>query len=66
VLAYRKAVARFPTMGTMDIWPAYLAEKTARKETAKARTRDRLQALSKLAEQVAGRYRTVSQPPTGM
>jgi uncharacterized protein (DUF2252 family) len=39
------------------------AEKTARKEAAKARTRDSLQALSKLAEQVAGRYRIVSQPP---
>jgi uncharacterized protein (DUF2252 family) len=91
VLAYRKAMARFATMGTMDIWYAHLAEdelprrlrdaaghasktrkgakaakqaeKTARKEAAKARTRDSLQALSKLTEQVAGRYRIVSQPP---
>jgi uncharacterized protein (DUF2252 family) len=35
----------------------------ARKEAAKARTRDSLQALSKLAEQVSGEYRIVSRPP---
>jgi uncharacterized protein (DUF2252 family) len=40
------------------------AEKTARKEAAKARTRDSLQALPKLAEQVSGQYRIVSRPPT--
>ena len=39
------------------------AEKTARKEAAKARTRDSLQALPKLAEQVSGQYRIVSRPP---
>jgi uncharacterized protein (DUF2252 family) len=39
------------------------AEKTARKEATKARTRDSLQALSKLAEQVSGEYRIVSRPP---
>ncbi|MFL6226739.1 MAG: DUF2252 domain-containing protein [Actinomycetes bacterium] len=39
------------------------AAKTARKEAAKARTRDSLQALSKLAEQVDGQYRIVSRPP---
>ncbi len=38
-------------------------EKTARKFVAKARTRDSLQALSKLAELVDGKYRIVSQPP---
>jgi uncharacterized protein (DUF2252 family) len=38
---------------------AKLAERTA----AKARTRDSLQALSKLGELVDGRYRIVSQPP---
>ncbi|MHA7240875.1 DUF2252 domain-containing protein [Arthrobacter sp. TMS1-12-1] len=38
-------------------------EKTARKNIAKARTRDSLQALSKLAELVDGKYRIVSQPP---
>ena len=82
VAAYRKAMARFATRGTMDIWYAHLAEdkvsqvlqaaaaeaqktkkgakaakrvgKIARKEAAKARTRDSLQALSKLAELVYG------------
>src|SRR4029450_8044073 len=39
------------------------AEKTLRKGAAKARTRDSLQALSKLGELVDGRYRIVSQPP---
>jgi uncharacterized protein (DUF2252 family) len=39
------------------------AEKTGGKVFAKARTRDSLQALSKLAERVDGRYRIVSQPP---
>jgi uncharacterized protein (DUF2252 family) len=38
-------------------------EEGARKITAKARTRDSLQALSKLAEHVDGNYRIVSQPP---
>ena len=39
------------------------AEKTAEKTAAKARTRDSLQALSKLGEVVDGKYRIVSQPP---
>ena len=39
------------------------ALKTAEKNIQKARTRDSLQALSKLAEVVDGRYRIVSQPP---
>jgi uncharacterized protein (DUF2252 family) len=39
------------------------AEKVAEKGAAKARTRDSLQALSKLGEVVDGRYRIVSQPP---
>jgi uncharacterized protein (DUF2252 family) len=42
---------------------AIQAEKTLRKGAAKARTRDSLQALSKLGELVDGRYRIVSQPP---
>jgi uncharacterized protein (DUF2252 family) len=37
--------------------------KNVRKGAAKARTRDSLQALSKLGERVDGRYRIVSQPP---
>jgi uncharacterized protein (DUF2252 family) len=43
-----------------------LAEKVRKntaKATQKAHTRDSLQALSKLAEQVDGQYRIVSQPP---
>ncbi len=39
------------------------AAKTAEKSRAKARTRDSLQALSKLGELADGRYRIVSQPP---
>jgi uncharacterized protein (DUF2252 family) len=39
------------------------AEKAAEKAAAKARTRDSLQALSKLGELVDGKYRIVSQPP---
>jgi uncharacterized protein (DUF2252 family) len=42
---------------------AKLAEKRAQKTAAKAHTKDSLQALSKLAEQVNGKYRIVSQPP---
>ncbi len=37
--------------------------KRAKKTTEKARTRDSLQALSKLAEHVDGAYRIVNQPP---
>ena len=37
--------------------------KTARAVAAKAHTHDSLQALSKLAEMVDGRYRIISQPP---
>ena len=38
-------------------------EKRARKVALKARTRDSMQALSKLAELVDGKYRIISQPP---
>jgi uncharacterized protein (DUF2252 family) len=48
---------------TKDAKAAKRAEKTAQKTVAKARTRDSLQALSKLAELVDGQYRIVSQPP---
>jgi uncharacterized protein (DUF2252 family) len=41
-------------------------EKGAEKIAQKARTRDSLQALSKLAERVDGKYRIVSQPPIVM
>jgi uncharacterized protein (DUF2252 family) len=39
------------------------AAKVAKKSALKARTRDSLQALSKLAEHVDGSYRIISQPP---
>jgi uncharacterized protein (DUF2252 family) len=39
------------------------AQKSAAKSADKAHTRDSMQALSKLAEKVDGRYRIVSQPP---
>jgi uncharacterized protein (DUF2252 family) len=42
---------------------AKLAAKRAEKTVAKAHTRDSLQALSKLGEQVDGQYRIISQPP---
>jgi uncharacterized protein (DUF2252 family) len=42
---------------------AIQAQQTLRKGAAKARTRDSLQALSKLGELVDGQYRIVSQPP---
>ena len=42
---------------------AKTAGKRAEKTLAKAHTRDSLQALSKLAEQVNGKYQIVSQPP---
>jgi uncharacterized protein (DUF2252 family) len=42
---------------------AKTAEKRATKTLTKAHTRDSLQALSKLGEQVDGKYRIVSQPP---
>ena len=46
-----------------DKQAAKSAEKSARKQAQKARSRDSLQALGKLAEQVDGQYRIVSQPP---
>jgi uncharacterized protein (DUF2252 family) len=42
---------------------AKAGEKLAEKTAEKARTRDSLQALSKLGEMVDGQYRIVSQPP---
>ena len=46
-----------------DPGQAKLAEKRAQKFADKARSRDSLQALSKLGEMADGRYRIVSQPP---
>jgi uncharacterized protein (DUF2252 family) len=72
-------MAEFAAMGVLDTWYAKMSEddllniiasaatrkqaKRAEKAFSKARTRDSLQALSKLAEVVDGRYRIVSQPP---
>ena len=42
---------------------AKAAERAAEKNAQRAHTRDSLQALSKLAERIDGRYRIVSQPP---
>ena len=83
VAAYRKAMAEFAEMGTMDVWYARLPAdqilsavganaKTkqerklvsqAGKALAKAKTRDSLQALSKLSEEVDGQRRIISDPP---
>src|SRR5215469_13320029 len=49
--------------GKTDRKQAEQAAKVAEKSRAKAHTRDSLQALSKLAELVDGKYRIVSQPP---
>ncbi|MGV1030012.1 MAG: DUF2252 domain-containing protein, partial [Dermatophilaceae bacterium] len=81
--AYRRAMAQFAQMRTLDIWYSRLSEddirnaaqgfaktkklakdiKRSERNVEKARTRDSLQALSKLAELVDGEYRIVSQPP---
>jgi uncharacterized protein (DUF2252 family) len=52
-----------PKASKKDNKAAGIAETRVRKIRDKARTRDSLQALSKLAEVVDGRYRIVSQPP---
>jgi uncharacterized protein (DUF2252 family) len=49
--------------GKSQVKMAKRAERTVAQVSAKARTKDSLQALSKLAEQVDGRYRIVSEPP---
>jgi uncharacterized protein (DUF2252 family) len=59
----RPQVLESPKKSKKEKKAAKKAEKTARKEADKARTRDSLQALSKLGELVDGRYRIVSQPP---
>jgi uncharacterized protein (DUF2252 family) len=58
--AMRRATAKAPKKQAKT---ARQEDKTIRKGAAKARTRDSLQALSKLGELVDGRYRIVSQPP---
>jgi uncharacterized protein (DUF2252 family) len=76
VEGYRQAMARFAELTNLDVWYALLAadqiaslaetkkqEKTARKTVAKARSRDSLQALGKLAESDGDTYRIKSEPP---
>jgi uncharacterized protein (DUF2252 family) len=58
----RTAAAR-PSTTKKQRKAAKRAEKSFKKGAAKARTRDSLQALSKLGELVDGQYRIVSQPP---
>ena len=59
----RSAAAQAKKASKKEAKTAKQAEKAARKSAAKARTRDSLQALSKLGELVDGQYRIVSQPP---
>ena len=58
-----KSAKREEKAGREDEKAAKTAAKRAEKIAAKAHTRDSLQALSKLGEQVDGSYRIVSQPP---
>jgi uncharacterized protein (DUF2252 family) len=59
--AIKDATSAMKRAGEKDL--AETAEKGSDKTVRKAHTRDSLQALSKLAEMVDGRYRIVSQPP---
>ena len=56
-------VARQSQKGKAARKASKMLEKNAVRGTEKARSRDSLQALAKLAELVDGRYRIVSQPP---
>lgn len=73
--AYRTAMARFAGMRTLDVWYAHMsvgrvgeavsgkAAKRIGRFQRKAKSKDSLQALSKLAEKVDGQYRIKSDPP---
>ncbi len=65
ILAAAKSLAKAAdgAKSGKSIKGAEKAIKRGERNIAKARTRDSLQALSKLAERVDGRYRLVSQPP---
>jgi uncharacterized protein (DUF2252 family) len=76
---YRTTMAGFATMGNLDVWYAHLDVEGAAKELAsqlttrmvkrtgkalaKARTRDRISAFSKLTRVVDGEPRIVADPP---
>ncbi len=76
VRTYRETMATFAGMHTLDVWYARLSAEDILKQATvssnrraatrianKARLRDSLQALSKLAEEVGGEYRIASAPP---
>ena len=63
LLAAIKNLARTDATASKAKKEAKKGEKRAQAIAAKARTRDSLQALSKLAEMVDGQYRIISQPP---
>jgi uncharacterized protein (DUF2252 family) len=75
VATYRESMATFAGMGTMDVWYSRLSasdllgelkgdvRKGAEKIMAKARMRDSLQAMSKLAVEVDGEFKIASAPP---
>ena len=75
VRTYREAMLDFAGMRTMDVWYSHLSasdllgelkgevRKGAEKVMQKARMRDSLQALSKLAIEVDGEFRIASAPP---
>jgi uncharacterized protein (DUF2252 family) len=73
VSSYRTSMTRFAGMQELDVWYSHLAveellplvkrRQQLEKVIAKAKTRDSLQAASKLTEIVDGRRRIVSDPP---
>lgn len=79
VSSYREATTRFAGMRTLEAWYAHLdveelqqalsaqesakVRRRATAEAAKVRSRDSLQALSRLAIEVDGTYRIKSDPP---
>jgi len=76
VAGYRRGMARFAGDSTMDVWysrlpvdsirkalPTKAGRKRAAKAQKKARSKDSLQASSKLTELVDGRQRIKSDPP---
>ena len=73
VESYRTSMARFGAEGYLDLWYQYTTAASAADDAERAkrigrfekraRSKTSLQALSKLAEEVDGRYRIRSQPP---
>jgi uncharacterized protein (DUF2252 family) len=76
VTSYRRAMAEYADQRTLEVWyaqatvdqiiaaaPKKKHRKQLSKEAAKARSKDSLKALSKLAEHVDGKYRIKNQAP---